>query len=64
MMKPATYLASALLAAVSVAHLFRIVFGVPVTVADKLIPMWVSWVALLVAGGVAIMLWREARRQP
>ena len=64
MMKPTTYLASALLTAVSVAHLLRIVFGAQVTVADRLIPMWVSWVAFLVAGGVAIMLWREARRQP
>lgn len=62
-MKPATHVASVLLAAVSLAHLLRIVFGAQVTVADKVIPMWVSWVAFLVAGGVAIMLWREPRRK-
>jgi membrane protein implicated in regulation of membrane protease activity len=60
--KPATLTASILLAAVSVAHLLRAVFGTQVTVADRLIPVWVSVVAFLVAGAVAIMLWREARR--
>ena len=59
--KPATHLASILLAAVSVAHLLRILFGTQVTLADRVIPMWVSWVAFVVAGVVAIMLWREAR---
>jgi membrane protein implicated in regulation of membrane protease activity len=63
MIKPATHLASILLAAVSLAHLLRIVVGARVTVMDSVIPMWVSVVAFLVAGAVAIMLWREARRK-
>ena len=62
-MKPATHLASVILAVVSLAHLLRIAFGVQVTLADKLVPMWVSGVAFLVAGGAAVMLWREARRK-
>jgi membrane protein implicated in regulation of membrane protease activity len=62
-MKPATHLASILLAAVSLAHLLRIVVGAQVTVADRVIPIWVSGVAFVAAGGVAIMLWREARRK-
>lgn len=62
-MKPATHLASILLAAVSLAHLLRIVVGAQVTVADRVIPIWVSGVAFVVTGGVAIMLWREARRK-
>ena len=56
-------LAAVLLAVVSLAHLLRVIFGVPVTVADRIIPMWVSGVAFVVAGGLAIMLWRGARRQ-
>ena len=61
-MKPVTVGATVLLVAVSLAHLLRIVFGVQVTVADSVIPMWVSGVAFVVAGGLAIMLWRSARR--
>ena len=61
-MKPATLIATVLLAAISLAHLCRLVFGVRVTVADAVIPMWVSGVAFLFAGGLAFMLWRDARR--
>ena len=61
-MKPVTMAATFLLAVVSLAHLMRILFGVRVTVADNAIPMWVSGVAFVVAGGLAIMLWRSARR--
>ncbi len=61
-MKPATLIAIVLLASVSLAHLLRLVFGVQVTAADRVIPMWVSGVAFLVAGAVAFMLWRGARR--
>ena len=61
-MKPVTMLATILLAVVSLVHLMRILFGVRVTVADSVIPMWVSGVAFVVAGGLAIMLWRGARR--
>lgn len=61
-MKPATMGAAALLTVVSLAHLMRILFGLRVTVADRHIPMWLSGVAFLVAGGLAIMLWRSARK--
>jgi hypothetical protein len=60
-MKPVTMASIFLLAVVSLAHLMRILLGVRVTVADSVIPMWVSGVAFVVAGGLAIMLWRSAR---
>ena len=60
-MKPVPIGATILLAVVSLAHLMRILFGVRVTVADAVIPMWASGVACVVAGGLAIMLWRGAR---
>lgn len=60
-MRPVVRIASLLLGAVSLAHLLRVLLGVPVTVADRFIPMWVSWVAFLVAGGMAVMLWREKK---
>lgn len=62
-MKPGTLSAIVLLAAVSFAHLMRLLFGVQVTLADRIVPMWVSGVAVVVAGGAALALWREARRR-
>ncbi len=61
-MKPGTLMAIVLLATVSLAHLLRLIFRVQVTVADEVVPIWLSGVAFLVAGAVAIMLWRGARR--
>ena len=61
-MKPVTVAATILLAVVSLAHLMRILFGVQVTVADAYVPMWVSGMAFVVAGFLAVMLWRGARR--
>jgi hypothetical protein len=55
-------MASVLLSAVSLAHLLRLLFGIPVTVADRLVPMWVSALACVVAGSMAILLWRASRR--
>ena len=60
-MKPVTMAATLLLAVVSLAHLMRILSGIRVAVADSVIPMWVSGVAFVVAGGLAIVLWRNAR---
>jgi hypothetical protein len=62
-MKSANFMATILLAGVSLAHLLRLIFGVPVTVADWLVPMWVSAVAFVVAGTLAFMLWRAGRQR-
>ena len=59
-MKPATLAATVILASVSLAHLLRLIFGVQVTLADSIVPMWVSVVAFVVAGGTAFMLWRDS----
>ncbi len=61
-MRPATLTATVLLALVSLAHLLRLLLRVEVTAAGTSVPMWVSGVAFPVAGAVAFMLWREARR--
>jgi hypothetical protein len=60
-MKPATLTASVLLGAVSLLQLLRVVTGTQVTVADHVLPMWPSGVAFLVAGALALLLWRDAR---
>lgn len=59
--KPFTTLAVALFALIAVAHLFRLFAGWEVIVAGFVIPVWFSWLGLIIAGGLAVMVWREAR---
>ena len=61
-MKPATVAAATLLTVIALLQLLRAVAGVRVIVGDTVIPIWVSGVACVVLGGLAIGLWREARR--
>ena len=60
-MKSSTLLATLILAAVAVAHLLRLIWGVRVTIADGVVPMWVSVMFVVLAGGAAVMLWRDRR---
>jgi hypothetical protein len=59
-MKPITNLAIAIFILIAVMHLMRLVFGWEVTLNGLVIPMWVSVMALLIAGALAYFLWREA----
>ena len=61
-MKPFTTIAVAFLAVIAVVHLFRLVANWEVVVAGFVIPVWFSLPALLIAGGLAVMVWREAHR--
>ncbi len=61
-MKPAALIATMILTLVALAHLLRIILRVEVTAGGTPIPMWLSGVAVVLAGGVAIMLWSEGRR--
>jgi hypothetical protein len=60
-MKPFTTVATAVLSAVALAHLLRILLGWPVTVNGISIPSWLSVIACGVAATLAAMLWRENR---
>jgi uncharacterized membrane protein YhdT len=61
-MKPAALVAVIFLALVALGHLVRVALRLQVTVGSTDIPMWMSVVACIFAGGLAIMLWRESRR--
>ena len=60
--RPFTLVAALVFLAVAVAHLLRLLQGWQVTIADDVVPLWVSWVALAVTGLLALMLFRESRR--
>ena len=60
-MKPAALVAVVFLSVVALLHVLRLLFQLPFTVGDFEIPMWVSVLAVLGPGGLAVWLWREQR---
>jgi hypothetical protein len=40
-------------AIVALAHLLRILMGWPVVIDNWTVPMWVSWIALVIAGALS-----------
>jgi uncharacterized membrane protein len=61
-MKPFTTLAIVVFALVALAHLYRLIRPFEVVAHNFVVPQWVSAVGLIVAGTLAVMLWRESRR--
>ncbi len=60
MNKPFTIAAVVIFAIVALMHVLRLLLGWDATIAGTEIPMWgVSVAALVIAGGLAIGLWRE-----
>ncbi|MBI4401653.1 MAG: hypothetical protein HY581_08475 [Nitrospirae bacterium] len=61
-MKPFTTLAVAIFTIVAVVHLLRILMGWEVMIQGAVVPMWASYLGLIIAGGLAFLLWRESRQ--
>ena len=61
-MKPVSAIAALLLAIVALVHLYRLLRPFEIVVAGHAIPQWASGLGLVVAGALALGLWREARR--
>lgn len=64
MKRPFSRLAALFFAAFAVVHVIRVVQGWDVAAGGTSIPMWVSYVATVVSGVLAVGLWREAGQQP
>lgn len=62
MKKPFTMLAVLIFAIVALVHLLRLAYGWEATINGAAVPMWVSGLGLVIAGGLAVMLWQESRR--
>ena len=60
-MKPATLVATIFISVIAVLHLVRLFLHVEVTVNGASVPMWMSLMAFLFTGGLAILMWRENR---
>jgi len=59
--KPFTATTAVFLALIALLQLARFILGWEVTVNGISVPVWASGIAFLIAGGLAAMLWREAR---
>jgi hypothetical protein len=58
-MKPFTAMAIFIFGLIALLHILRLLYGWEVTIDGVVIPMWTSVLGLIIAGGLAIMLWRE-----
>jgi protein-S-isoprenylcysteine O-methyltransferase Ste14 len=61
--KPFTTLAVVFLALIALAQATRFLLGWEVTIHGFVVPVWLSGIAFLIAGGIAAMLWWESHRQ-
>lgn len=59
-MRPVTIVAAAVFSVVALMHLLRLFYGWEVIVDGIVIPLWASVLPLVIAGGLAWALWREA----
>jgi hypothetical protein len=55
--------AGAIFALIALLHLVRIYWGWSIVIDNWSIPMWTSWIAFIVAGGLAYLGLRAVRRQ-
>ena len=60
-MKLFTTIAVVIFSLMAVLHVLRLFFGWEAVINGMIIPMWASAVGVLIAGGLALMLWRESR---
>ena len=60
--RPFTLVAAAIFGLMALVHAYRLVSPFEVTVGPCHLPMWVSWIAILITGGLSFGLFREARR--
>ena len=51
--KTFTIIASVIFGLVALLHVLRIFFGWPAVIGSWTVPMWLSWIGLVVAGGLS-----------
>jgi hypothetical protein len=57
--KPFTVIAILIFAVICVVHILRLFFGWTANINGVSIPVWVSVIAALASGVIAVMLWKE-----
>jgi hypothetical protein len=60
-MKPFSVIAAVVLALGALVHLHRLFTGWEIIVAGFSVPVWWSAPGVVIAGGLGVLVWREAR---
>ncbi|MEO8547525.1 MAG: hypothetical protein ABI422_04070 [Sphingomicrobium sp.] len=60
--RPFTLLAAAIFALMALVHLYRIVTHFQIILGSHEAPMAASWLAIIITGLLAVMLYRESQR--
>jgi len=61
-MKPFTTITIIVFLLIAFIHLLRLFFAWEVTISGMILPVWISMPGFVIASGLALMLWREARK--
>lgn len=61
MPRPFTWIASAFFALVALIHVYRLYSHFQVLVGSHVVPIWVSYLGVIIPAGLSWMLCREAR---
>jgi high-affinity Fe2+/Pb2+ permease len=61
-LKPFTTITVAFLGLIAILQLLRLIFGWEVRLNGAVVPVWLSGIAFVIAGGLAVMVWREHHR--
>ncbi len=61
-MKPFTTIAALFLGLIALLQLIRFILAWEIILNGVIVPVWLSGVAFVIAAGLAVMLWLEARR--
>jgi len=61
-MKPFTAIAALVFLLIAILQLLRFTLRWVVTVNGVTVPVWLSGIAFVIMAGLAVMVWREARR--
>ena len=61
MTRPFTLIAALIFTCMALLHVYRLFTAFQIIVGSHTIPMWISYLGIIVPGLLAIMLFREAR---
>ena len=60
--RPFTMIAAIIFLAMALAHAYRLATHFQIVIGSHVLPMSLSWIAMLVTALLAVMLFRDARR--